>query len=283
MNAPDLAPLRPWLDRSESVEETLSPVPAQCLAATLSLPDARDAPQFLPPLWHWLHFLDRTPSDQLGKDGSPRSRSLLPPIPLEQVMWAGSELEFLRPLELGQPARKTSRIVDMVGKTGARGPMVFLTHEHRIEQRGEAAIVERTRAVFLGPAAPGAAAAPAAERPCDRQATWPMDEAILFRFSALTFNTHRIHYDLHYATKIAGYPGLVVHGPLQAVLLAETFRRWHPQLRVQRIAFRARAPLYCGAPVTVAAAAPGDGRHALWTLTPEGGAAMECEITASPA
>lgn len=275
----DLEPFRPWMARSESVEETLGPVPALCLAATLNLP-SDEPPAALPPLWHWLHFLDRTPSRELGEDGSPRSRPLRPPIPLEQVMWAGSEIGFEAPLLLGRPARRTSRIVDMVAKTGSRGPMVFLTQEHRIDQESRTAIVERTRAVFLG-AATGTAAPGAPEaRPAARQRQWPMDEATLFRFSALTFNTHRIHYDLPYATRVGGYPALVVHGPLQALLLAETFREWHPEKTVRSIEFRARASLYCGEPVTVCAASPEGGRFALWTRTPAGGAAMECTITA---
>lgn len=274
----DLDAFRPWMERSESSEETLSPIPALCLAATLSLDDAATPQATLPPLWQWLHFLDRTPSDRLGEDGSPRSRALLPPIPLEQIMWAGSEIEFEAPLEPGQPARKVSRIADMSAKTGSRGPMVFLTHEHRYEQHGRTAIVERTRAVFLGPST-GAAAAPLAAPAADRQLDWPVDEAILFRFSALTFNTHRIHYDLRYTTEVGGYPGLVVHGPLQALLIAETFRKWQPGRTVRRMDFRARASLFCGAPVTVCAA-PADGtRQAFWTRTPDGGPAMECTIT----
>lgn len=274
----DLDAFRPWLERSDSSEETLSPIPALCLAATLNLGEDERPAGTLPPLWHWLHFLDRTPTDGLGEDGSPRSRSLLPPIPLEQIMWAGSEIEFEAPLALGQPARKVSRIADMTAKTGSRGPMVFLTHEHRYEQHGRTAIVERTRAVFLGPstgAAPAAAPAPAA----DRQLDWPMDETTLFRFSALTFNTHRIHYDLRYATEVGGYPGLVVHGPLQAMLIAETFRKWHPGRSVRRMEFRARASLFCGAPVAVCAAAPEGQRLAFWTRTPAGGPAMECVIS----
>ncbi len=281
MDTIDLEPFRAWTQRSEIAEETPAPIPALCLAATLNLPDTFAPGAPLPPLWHWLHFLDRTPRAELGEDGSPRDRPLRPPIPLEQVMWAGSEIEFLAPLELGVPARRTSRIIDMSAKAGSRGPMVFLTQEHRFEQRGSDAIVERTRAVFLGAATGSGTPAPAAPRPAERSRDWPMDEATLFRFSALTFNTHRIHYDQRYATEVGGYPGLVVHGPLQALLLAETFRAWHPEQRVRRIEFRARAPLYCGAPVTVCAAAPEDGRHALWTRAPGGHTAMDCTITAA--
>jgi 3-methylfumaryl-CoA hydratase len=270
----DLDALRPWLERRESVDETLSPVPALSLAATLDLPAARQPDATLPPLWQWLHFLDRSPSAQLGPDGSPRTRALLPPIDLPQIMWAGAELECLGPLRLGEPARKVSRIADMTAKHGSRGPMVFLTHEHRVEQGGATVLIERTRAVFLGAAKPAAGGVAPPDRVAERERVWPVDEALLFRFSALTFNTHRIHYDLPYATQVGGYPGLVVHGPLQAILLAETFREWFPQARVRRIAFRAQAPLYCGAPVVVGGAAHGPGEYAVWTRAAAGGAAM---------
>lgn len=278
----DLEAFRAWTERSESAEETLGPVPALALAATLDLAPAEAPGATLPPLWHWLHFLDRTPSSRLGDDGAPRDNTLRPPIPLEQVMWAGSEIDFHAPLALGAPARKTSRIVDMTAKTGSRGPMVFVTVEHRFEQNGQAAITERTRAVFLGAATGAKPAAPEQPRAFERSLEWPMDEARLFRFSALTFNTHRIHYDLAYATQVGGYPGLVVHGPFQALLLAETFRKWHPDARVARIEFRARASLYCGLPVVVCGAGPQDGRYPVWTRTPEGGVAMEATITAVP-
>ena len=276
MSAIDLQPYQSWLERRETVSETLAPIPALALSATLDLPEAPT--QSLPPLWHWLHFLDRVPSSQLGPDGSPSRRSLLPPIPLPEVMWAGAETEFLRPLRIGEPAVKTSRLADMVAKTGARGPMVFLTQEHRVEQGGELALIERTRAVVLGAQTAKPAAAPPDDPAGEREHEWLVDESVLFRFSALTFNSHRIHYDLRYTTEVGGYPGLVVHGPLQAVLLAETFRQWHPQARVTRIAFRAQAPHYCHGKVVVRGAARGERQYALWTRPPAGGTAMSCII-----
>jgi len=278
MSAPDLQPYLPWLERRERSLETLSPVPAQLLAATLDLPAERRPQAELPPLWHWLHFLDRTPSAQLGDDGSPRSRTLLPPIDLPQIMWAGAETEFHKPLRLDEPAEKRSRISDMTPREGSRGPMVFLTHEHQVLQGGELAVVERTRAVFLGAASPSAAAAPPPEPQGEREREWLVDESVLFRFSALTFNSHRIHYDLRYTTQVGGYPGLVVHGPLQAILLAETFRQWHPGARLTRIAFRAQAPHYCSGKVLVRGATRGAGQYALWTCPPTGGVAMSCTV-----
>jgi 3-methylfumaryl-CoA hydratase len=276
MSVIDLQPYQSWLERRDTVTETLAPIPALALAATLDLPEA--PAESLPPLWHWLHFLDRVPSSQLGPDGSPSRRSLLPPIPLPEVMWAGAETEFVRPLRIGEPAVKTSRLADMVAKTGARGPMVFLTQEHRFEQGGEVALIERTRAVVLGAQTTKPAAAPPEDPPGERSRAWLVDESVLFRFSALTFNSHRIHYDLRYTTEVGGYPGLVVHGPLQAMLLAETFRHWHPQARVTRIAFRAQAPHYCSGKVEVRGAARGERQYALWTRPPAGGTAMSCVI-----
>ena len=279
--APDLTAFQSWLDHRDTATELLSVVPAHGLAATLNLPAASVPSEALPPLWHWLHFLDRTPSAQLADDGSPRMRALLPPIPLDQIMWAGSEIDFIRPLRLNEAASRQSRILDMTGKSGSRGPMVFLTTEHRVEQRGETAIVERNRAVFLGAAAPAAAPAVFSRRPAERERTWQVDEAVLFRFSALTFNSHRIHYDLPYATQAGGYPALVVHGPLQAILLAETFREWFPDRAVSRIEFRAKGPLFCGEPLVVGGASRGPGSYALWTASPRAQCAMECVVSHS--
>ena len=277
--APDLTAFQSWLEHRDTATELLSVVPAHGLAATLNLPAASVPSEALPPLWHWLHFLDRTPSAQLADDGSPRMRALLPPIPLDQIMWAGSEIDFIRPLRLNEAASRQSRILDMTGKSGSRGPMVFLTTEHRVEQRGEVAIVERNRAVFLGAAAPAAAPAVFSRRPAERERTWQVDEAVLFRFSALTFNSHRIHYDLPYATQVGGYPALVVHGPLQAILLAETFREWFPDRPVSRIEFRAKGSLFCGEPLVVGGAPRGHGSYALWTTSPRAECAMECVVS----
>ena len=277
--APDLTAFQSWLEHRDNATELLSVVPTHGLAATLNLPAASVPSDALPPLWHWLHFLDRTPSAQLADDGSPRMRALLPPIPLDQIMWAGSEIDFIRPLRLNEAASRQSRILDMTGKSGSRGPMVFLTTEHRVEQRGEVAIVERNRAVFLGAAAPVAAPAAFSRRPAERDRTWQVDEAVLFRFSALTFNSHRIHYDLPYATQVGGYPALVVHGPLQAILLAETFREWFPDRPVSRIEFRAKGSLFCGEPLVVGGAPRGHGSYALWTTSPRAECAMECVVS----
>jgi len=278
MNQTDIDRLRTWIGRTETASEVLSPVPGQCLAATLSLPPQAHPQGSLPPLWCWIHFPDRTPSDRLGPDGSPTGNPLRPPVPLPQVMWAGAEIEFLAPLATGVETRKISSVADMTFKSGSRGDMVFVTYEHRYEQAGRCVLVERNRGVYLGPS-DGVAKAHL-PRPATREKAWLVNEAVLFRYSALTFNSHRIHYDVKYTTEVGGYRALVVHGPLQATLLAETFRAWHPEKTVRRLELRARAPLYLTGEVTVCGGEPENGAWPLWTLTPEGGVAMECLVTA---
>lgn len=262
--------------------ETLAPEPAQRMAATLGLEPSPVPAGTLPPLWHWLYFLDTTVSAALGDDGVSLVRPLLPPVPLPQVVWGGCEIEFLAPLRLGEPTRKVSLIEDIAPREGSRGEMVVLTWKHSYEQQGQPAVVERTRAIFLG-AATGAAARAAADQgaPPDarQQEGWLVNEAVLFRYSALTFNSHRIHYDHPYARGAGGYPGLVVHGPLQATLIAETFRRWHPRERLRQAKFRARAPLYCSGEVRVGAAARQGGSFSMWTQDPAGAAAMDGVLT----
>lgn len=272
----ELDHLRSWIGRSETAHETLSPVPVECLAATLSLPRSEWPTHTLPPLWHWLYFPDTTFSDRLGEDGAPRTQALLPPVPAEQIMWAGAEFEFIAPLVIGVATQKCSRVAEIDAKLGSRGPMVFVTLEHRYEQGGQTVLIERVRIVFLGAAGGGSAPAVSHAAPERvRQRPWTVNEAVLFRFSALTFNTHRIHYDHPYATECAGYPGLVVHGPLQALLIAETFRLQQPQAVVRRAAFRARAPLFCGEDVMVCETEVGGSTQLLWTKSAAGDVAME--------
>ena len=277
MNDNEIEKLRGWIGRTETANEILSPVPAQSLAATLSLPAQTHPSGSLPPLWNWIYFPDKTPSERLGPDGSPTGNPLRPPVPLEQVMWAGAELEFLAPLRTGVETRKVSTVADMTFKRGSRGEMVFVTWEHRFFQADCCMVVELNRGVFLGPSEGAAKVHPTPAAVREKQ--WLMNEAVLFRYSALTFNAHRIHYDWRYTTEVGGYPALVVHGPLQATLLAETFRAWHPDKVVKRLELRARAPLYLGGPVTVCGGEPNGDTYSLWTRTAQGGAAMECAIT----
>lgn len=289
MTEDDLQALAPWLARRRESVQRLDPQPARALAATLDLPAPAEWTEgrALPPLWHQLYLHDLTPSAQLGPDGAPLQDAagdgLMPPVPLPQLMWAGAEYHWHQPLKLGEVAQRHSRIADMRLKSGRRGAMLFLSWEHQWSQHGQAALTETERVVFLGP--DGGGPPPAAEAPApawQRELRVPVDEARLFRFSALTFNSHRIHYDLPYARDVAGYPALVVHGPLQALLIAEAWRRWHPEQPLARLSLRARAPLFLGRFDTqrlhVRADAPGPEGTRLWTCGSDGQPCMEATL-----
>ena len=228
MTESDLAALRPWLARSETHIEQFCEAPAQCLAATLNLPAVQAQGGFLPPLWHWLYFLDPTPTSGLMVDGSLRSQALMPPVALPEIMWAGADFFFHAPLRLGQAVRKTSRIADMTLKQGSRGPMVFVTFEHRFEQAGQLALIEFYKVVFLGPAVDTPPAPAPQERPAARGEEWLVNEAVLFRFSALTFNSHRIHYA--FTDKSVAPAVLKVNGQPVALNIAKGYvaiaRQW---------------------------------------------------------
>jgi len=247
----ELHALAPWFERRHERWQRIDATPAQALAATLDLPDTGQwtAGVPLPPMWQQLYMLDMTPSAGLGDDGSPQqdggADGLMPPVPLPQVMWAGAEFIWHAPLRVGGELHRRSRLAEMSLKQGRRGPMVFVAWEHLWSQDGALALTELNRGVFLGPESAPASAAPTTEVPKPmRERYWPMDAARLFRFSALTFNSHRIHYDLAYARDVAGYPSLVVHGPLQALLISETSRHWWPERMLRQASYRARAPMF---------------------------------------
>ncbi len=277
MNNDDLAA---WIGRRETREDVIAPGPAARLAATLDWDGPPPGPgAALPPAWHWLYFLDCHPQSRLGPDGHGARGDFLPPVALPRRMWAGGRLAFHRPLPVGVRARRVSEIVSIAPKTGRRGALVFVTVRHSIAEIGAApAIVEEHDIVYREaprgqapeppPAAPPAAALWRREiRP---------DPVLLFRYSALTFNGHRIHYDRPYATETEGYPGLVVHGPLIATLLLDLLRREASERKVAGFDYRARAPLFDTAPFAVCGAPGPEGREAvLWAERPDGGVAME--------
>jgi 3-methylfumaryl-CoA hydratase len=251
----------------------------------LNLPSAIRPLSHLPPLWHMLHFPDTTPTIELSDDGAPRDMALLPPIDAPQILWAGADYTFHRPLAVSVATRRLSRVEGVEARQGSRGPMIFVTLEHCYLQGGEAHVLEHERIVFLDAALPGAAPnlhAGTALGPVASERRWPVNEALLFRFSALTFNALRIHYDQPYATGVAGYPGLVVHGPLQAMLLAETLRATLPHRPPRRAVFRARRPLFCAEDgvcvCTAAAPAAPDTERVLWTRARDGGVGMEARF-----
>jgi len=205
--------------RTETRTDVVAPHLLHGLAATLG----RHTPERLPPLWHWMLFQDWAPPDRLGPDGHPKRGGFLPPVhDLPRRMWAGGRLRFFAALHPGDAVRRTSTILSVKEKQGGSGRLVFVTVGHVIEGPGGVAIDEEQDIVYRG--ADGAATKPAEPAPPAPsqvlRAKERPDSVLLFRYSALTGNGHRIHYDLDYVRNVEGYPGLVVHGPLQATWLA---------------------------------------------------------------
>ena len=236
-----------WVGGTEEAQELIAVASVQAAAATLddtTTEFALGSP--LPPLWQWFFFLPRVPHSRLGPDGHPRREGFMPPVELPRRMFAGARMRFVRPLVVGKPALRRSVVRDVTEKQGRTGALAFVTVAHRIDQDGGVCIEEEQDLVYREPGAPVAAPEPRTPGP-DPAGAWTRlitpTPTLLFRFSALTFNAHRIHYDRTYATGVEGYPGLVVHGPLAAVLLMELVRAHAPR-PVAAFEFRARAPLF---------------------------------------
>ena len=267
-----------WIGREEGRVDVVTAVPVAALAATLDRDDpAPRTGDQLPPLWHWLYFLPLARQSELGPDGHPKRGGFLPPVTLPRRMWAGGRLDFHQPLRVGDEITRMSRIVDITQKQGRSGALVFVLVRHEISGPGGLAIAEEHDIVYRDdpqPGAPGPVPPTAPDGATWERAVTP-DDVLLFRYSALTFNGHRIHYDRRYTGEVEGYPGLVVHGPLIATLLMDLLRRSLPGAVVQRFEFRAVSPLFDFAPFTVCGKpAPGE-RVKLWARNAQGGLAME--------
>ena len=273
--------LASWIGRKETVDDTVTATPYAALSATLDDPPERPPSGTpLPPLWHWLYFLPLYRQSDVGPDGHAKRGGFLPPVPLPRRMWAGSQLAFDAPLRVGDRITRASTIVDVTQKSGRTGPLVFVKVKHEIRANDAAtpAIVEFHDIVYREAPKPGDVAPRPTLAPTrfDWQLHRVPDDVLLFRYSALTFNGHRIHYDRRYVTEIEGYPGLIVHGPLIATLLLELLRKKMPQARVTRYEFRSVRPLFDIHPFDVRGEASGDGRSVhLWAQDHEGSLAMD--------
>ena len=272
--------LRTWIGRSKSIEDTVTKAPVAALSATLDRQDPRPRDgDPLPPLWHWLYFLPLHRQSELGPDGHAKRGGFLPPVPLPRRMWAGGRFEFHRPLRVGEAIRRTSTIADVSHKEGRTGPLIFVLVRHDIAGEGGLALIEEHDIVYREAPAPNEAAA--APRPAPAQVAWRRDiipdDVLLFRYSALTFNGHRIHYDRRYVTEVEGYPGLIVHGPLIATLLVDLLRRNVPA-PLTRFSFRAIRPLFDVAPFAVCGEPEATGRSAkVWAQDAEGLLTMQAD------
>ncbi len=275
--------LRHWIGRTELRHDVIGPTPIAALAATLD--DAAPPPvagDALPPLWHWLFFLPIHRLSVSGPDGHATRGEFLPPVSLPRRMWAGSRMEFHRSLRVGDAVSRLSRIRDVTVKEGRTGTLVFVVVRHEISVAAGVALVEEHDIVYREAPTPGDAAPPSLPPPVDREWTRTVDPdpVLLFRYSALTFNSHRIHYDRRYVTGVEGYPGLIVHGPLIATLLVDLVRRHRPLATMTHFVFRAVRPLFDLAPFAVCGKPASDGRTVrLWAESAHGGLAMDATAT----
>lgn len=256
------------------------PVPADSDATALPWPD-----DTVPPFAHWLNANPQVAQGQLGDDGHPRKGGFLPPIAFPRRMWAGSRVKFLQSVAVGQPLRHRKTIVSIASKTGRSGPMVFVTLRHDFYADDNLAICEEQDIVYresITTPLPAPTIKPAAEIigafTYDWSATVTPDPVLLFRYSAITGNAHRIHYDRSYAQAQEGYPGLVVQGPLTATLLLDLFQRNNPHRQITGFSFVGRGPLFDGNPVYLMGRQTAAGAE-LWALAPDGVVAMTMQLS----
>lgn len=268
--------LAAWIGRSATAADVVTPAAVARFAATL---DSADPGEAAPQGFHWCLGLPDAATAALGVDGHPAKGGFLPPVDLPRRMWAASEVEFLAPIPVGAAVERTSTVADIAEKTGGSGRLVFVTVAHETRAAGAVAVRERQSIVYRAPSSAPAPLPPVSAVDLSGWAwtrTLVPSEALLFRYSALTFNSHRIHYDLPYATGEEGYPGLVVHGPLQATLLLDLAARELGSNALRSFSYRAQSPAYAGQPLHLVARLEGD----TLTMATLGGDGRTC-VTAS--
>ncbi len=272
-----------WIGKQETIEGLVTAYNANALTATFD----RDDPLFrdgdaIPPGWHQFYIREVVKLSDTAPDGHPKRGDFVPPVPLPRRMWAGTKSTFLKPIHIGERIRKVTTIQAVTPKVGKTGQLVFLTLRHDIEGENGIATSEIQESVYREAAKPGVA--PPVPPPAPMPAVWKRTihptPVLLFRFSALTMNSHRIHYDRTYVTEVEKYPGLLVHGPLTLTLLMDLFRREMPQATLKTFFVRAISPLYDIHDFTVEGAPGEDGHSAtLWACNHEGRLAMQAEAT----
>ncbi len=253
---------RAWIGRSQRIDDAFNHCLLARIAATLG--QATPAPgEALPPLWHWCFFQQPQPASALGADGHPARGGFLPPADRRNRMWAGGRLEFHEPLRAGAEASCLSRIIQVEEKAGRTGKLLFVTLCHEYSQDGRLALREEQDIVYREPTPPRLQGSEALIEG-DWQERLEPSPTLLFRYSAVTFNGHRIHYDQPYATATEGYPGLVVHGPLIATLSLAAFCRANPAARLRAFAYRGLRPLIAPQPFVVGGRISAPGHAELW-------------------
>ncbi len=246
MDATTLAHLQTWQGQSEVLDDLITPAPVRALSATLDRDDPLpQAGTELPPLWHWLFFLPHHRQSDIGPDGHAKRGGFLPPVPLPRRMWAGGRLHWHAPLHVGDVVKRVSTIESVTHKSGRSGDLLFVLVKHEVHNAQGLCLTEEHDIVYRpAPQAVDPVPTPVA---AEKNATWQRDiapdDVLLFRYSALTFNGHRIHYDRKYVTQVEGYPGLIVHGPLIATLLVDLVRR-HTARPIRSFEFKALRPTF---------------------------------------
>ncbi|CAN7599194.1 FAS1-like dehydratase domain-containing protein [Pararhizobium sp. LjRoot238] len=276
MELQDTAELQAWVGRSVEAEDVVTPRLIESFRATLSPHAALTTSDATPLGLHWCLAPEIAETDELGPDGHPPKGGFLPPVPLPRRMWAASDLTFNGAIGPGELVRRRSTIRKVEEKQGRSGSLFFVTVRHEISTGAEPVIDEDQTIVYREAAAPGSppALAPAALPPAPHERPVDVNPVLLFRYSALTFNGHRIHYDLPYATEIEHYPGLVIHGPLQATLLLN-FAATIGDRPPRRFSFRGTNPA-TGAQTLTLRGTPGeDGALALEVQSGHGNVTME--------
>jgi 3-methylfumaryl-CoA hydratase len=278
----DLDHLRQWIGRASEASDIVTAQLVKGLRATLfqeiGEPKPGDAAPFTA---HWCLAQPVFPMSQLGPDGHPARGGFLPPVPLPRRMWAGGELEFFDTLRVGDAAKRASRIADVTMKTGSTGTLCFVSVEHLVTTARGTAIRERQDIVYrdVSGAPQAAPAKPAAPPPAAQHRESHMaDPVLLFRYSALTFNGHRIHYDRDYVTKVEGYPGLIFHGPLQATFMVELAAKLHGGKPPKKFSYRGLQPLFEGSEFSINANTTDAGME-LWTANSAGQPTMKGTAT----
>jgi 3-methylfumaryl-CoA hydratase len=271
--------LRTWIGKSQTEHDTITAAPLRMMRATLDLTQGTDT---LPPLWHWLYFLPSSQQSELGEDGHAKRGGFLPPVPLPRRMWAAGQLEFFHDLKLGNEITRTSTIDDVTVKHGRTGSLCFVRVRHEVSNQNRLALREfhdivyrpNQQAISSMASQPSYEAAPTA---AFTERIVPTDP-LLFRYSALTFNGHRIHYDRKYVTEVEGYPGLIVHGPLMATLLAGLGTKLYPSKKVASFDFRALKPVFDLHPFEICAGELADNTLPLWVRDFEGHISMKATM-----
>jgi len=271
--------LSDWIGRREEKHDLVSLRQVAGMAAMFDLSDEPAVGDPLRPGWHWMFFAEIARQSILSEDGHAPRGGFLPPVELPRRMWGGNRLTFHEPIRVGDEVRRESEILSVSEKDGRSGQLSLVTVKHSYHASGGLALEEEHDIVYRSAAKNGNKAPPGEEPPKHPQ--WSRvvdpDPVFLFRYSALTFNSHRIHYDAPYVTKTEGYPGLIVHGPLTATLLLELIRIERPDDEIRTVIVRARRPLFAGASLRVEGF-PTESGARTWAVDPDGFIAMTLDV-----